>query len=87
MRFRARSLVVHQVANSLVHKRLGLHGGGLTSSVYLACAPSLVPRLSHCLVSDHLQYTQHRGGRPGIIYHVNDINAYPGRQRVGGTHD
>ena len=38
---------------------------------------SLVPRPSH-----HPVFV-HRGGRPGIFYHVNDVSVYLGRQKGG----
>ena len=44
---------------------------------------SLVPRPSHHPVFDRLQYAKMEGeGRLGIIYHVNDVSVYLGRQRV-----
>ena len=44
---------------------------------------SLVPRPSHCPVLITCG-TQNRGGRPGSLYHVNDVSVYLGRQRWGG---
>ena len=42
---------------------------------------SLIPRLSHDLVSYCLQYAKtDGGGRPGPFYHVNDDSVYIGRQ-------
>ena len=43
--------------------------------------PSLVPRPSHRPVFDRLQVCKNGGGRPGIIYHVNYVSVYLGRQR------
>ena len=47
--------------------------------------PNLVPRPSHRPAFDCLQYAKTEGGRPGIIYHVNDVSVYLGRQRGEGS--
>ena len=46
---------------------------------------SLVPRPSQSPVFGCLEYAKMEGGRPGIIYHVNDVSVYLGRQRGEGS--
>ena len=63
----------------------------LTQLGYKSCmhAVVLVPRPSHCQVSDHLQYAKMEGkgggGRSGSNYHMDDVNVCLSGQRGGGA--
>ena len=82
--FRGKCIQCSDKARHEYYYVLSSHEYSLSST---PCTHSLVPRPSHRPVFWSLAVCKNGGRRPGIIYYVNDISVYLGRQRWGGVTD
>ena len=91
LRYTSMNIIINKHAHSLFIVTLRQRGVGTLfkfstfnrTHAYSDSLPSLVPRPSHHPVYDRWQYAKTEEGRPGVIYHVNDVSVYLGRQRGG----